>query len=245
MPRFRTIFLGILFAAAPLCTHAATALLLLQGDFNHDTTPETSRWAVSYTGSQLLTGQDLLLAVFGPAHFDSASGLYITNAKSFADGSTWTINYGDSALDFVQSMTRNGLTLTNNTNFSVRGSSWNYWAANGDSGFVSGDPYAGIVDANGWHSSAVGITSRTLADVSGISFDGWDFGDNGFDPDTFDQFPPLSIAGYSPNTASFSDAGVNQINLAAAPEPGRALLLLTGGMFLAWRRRKTPPLLAS
>jgi hypothetical protein len=238
MPGLRFILLSALLAFTPLTGRATTALLLLQGNFNNDSNVETSRWAVTYSGNTLMTGEDLLMAVFGAPHFNSTTSLYTTNPTTFADGSTWQISYGDSAFDFIEAMTRNGQTLTNSTDFSVEGSSWNYWAANGNSGYVAGDPYAGIVDANGWHSSAVGIAGRTLADPSTMSFDGWDFGDNGYDPNTGNQAPPLSIAGYSPNISSFSGAGVNLIS---APEPGRVTMLLIGGMLTAWCRRKTLP----
>lgn len=241
----RSLFLAVvLLTLASTTGQAATALLLLQGDFNNDSALETSRWAVTYSGSTVLTGQDLLLDVFGGVHFDSATSLYVTDPKTFTDGTTWQISYGDAARSFITAMTRNGLTLTNNQNYSVRGNSWNYWAANGDSNYVADDPYLGIVDANGWHSSGTGIEGRTLADPSGTSFDGWDFGDNGFDPTTFDQYPPQSIVGYSPSLSSFSDAGVNQINLSSVPEPGRVALLFAGGLWMALRRRKPKTSLA-
>jgi hypothetical protein len=110
---------------------------------------------------------------------------------------------------------------------------WGYFNAGGGYNDVSGftDPPVGPYDSGSWSFANTGGDGRTLADQSGTgaaSFDAWVFGDG----------DETQIPSVNPTVADF--AGATVINLTSAPEPGRVMLLLTGGVLgLALRRRKS------
>ena len=173
------------FLFAALFSHVCSGLgfgdvsyLLVQGPFGIANAVETFKWQVNYSPGQLVTGQDLLNAVFGSP---TASGQYTTTG-AYPD----TYNYltsssehllGAGYLNFYGSLLLESLTVDGNkvaqtTNFS---SSWSYYYD------PSGPVTTQTNPPNGnWYYAEVGQGSRQLTNGS---FDGWVFGLNGGPPD--------------------------------------------------------------
>ena len=215
--------LGLILASA-LPSKAATPFsdLLIQGDFGSGGALANYEWQVNYSSGTQLTGQTLLNAVFGtPVDQKTTYDGYELFKATSTQGSVSYIDFGGGSY-FMVGATLGGTTLTMDPSFSP---GWNYYVAggagsNGSANDGTGQPYASGV----WTYSEDGSTTRTEA--SG-SYDAWVFGD------TNNPSPP---SGVSPAPASFTSATV--INLSAAPEPSRAVLLFAGLGLLVFRRAR-------
>lgn len=222
------ITLASLMLALALCANSAqgaVSYLLIQGEFNAlSAGDETYKWKVNYTGSSLITGQDLLFAVFGAPVLVSGIS-YMSGNTTHGVSTLYFDGFGYSPQQFF------------NNGFAGEISSddapypyWNYYAAGGD-----GD--SGDVFANGTWTFAEndGALSRQLVDGS---FDAWTYGEY--------QTAPVSGSGNSPTIGDFTGAetligsgtGFTVYSIAAAPEPSRGILLVLAGIALISRRRR-------
>lgn len=234
--RFQVTLASLTLALALSANSAqgAVSYLLIQGNFDGVPGMETSRWQVTYNPATLITGYDLLKFVLGSPSPIALHTEATSTSVWTADATTWKATYDTTyGSHFISSFTRNGIDLT--SNFSIS-QGWNYYVAGGGGSYGSnyiGAPYL----PSSWTFSNDGSETRTLSDGS---FDAWTFGSTGiYDPDTFEELvPPDTVVGYSPLAANFSGATVN-LAPAAAPEPGRSMLLLFAGMALISRRRRT------
>jgi len=217
------ITLVVVFVAASSGLRADTSYLLIQGPFGLSGTSATFKWQVNYQSGMLVTGQDLLGAVFGSptlngTYTDAFSSTYnyykagnSTQGAGYIDfGTTNTFNQ-----PFLVSLTLDSTTVAQDPSYSP---GYNYYVAGG--GSAQTYPNAGA-----WTYSGDGTITRTL--VNG-SFDAWVFGNT---------FPSATIAGTAntPTTVNFASATVIDV----VPEPtGVALLLLSAGGLCAFSKRR-------
>lgn len=210
---------------------AAVAYLLVQGEFDGGNPGlETSRWQVNHTGTGVLTGQDLLDAVFGSPELVSGTHYKTDPTLWAADGSTWEVDYTlyAGAGFFVNSFLRNGVALIPDF---LEGLGWNYFAAGG-SYYNSFDDTSGTYASGAWASSITGAGDRDLANGS---FDAWVFGNDGYG-----ATPQAAVSApfNPPSPVTFTVAPLNVVNLGTVPEPRPALLLVGGLSAIALRRRR-------
>ena len=191
----------------------AVSYLMIQGPFGSGGSTQTLKWQVNYNAGTLVTGYDLLKAVFGtPVAAGTYDDAFFTTYNYFTSGNSTQgagfIDFGGGSY-FTESFTLGGTKVAQTTDYAT---GWNYYAAGGSY-------------ANGtWAYSNDGITTRTLTDGS---FDGWVYGNT---------YPSATItgSGTAPLASNFTSATV--INLSAAPEPGRVALCGVALAALALRR---------
>jgi len=183
----------------------------------------TYQYQVNYNSGTLLSGADLLSAVFG-APTD-------TGTKSYGyEVYTSTSKYGSvSYLDYSFGLSVMGFTVAGSTyatDPSTYDPAWNYYVAGGSGTY--GGTYA---NTGSWTFADDGADTRNLGNGS---YDGWVFGETGYPTGT-----TATIAGsqYQPTTADFTNGNVTVINL--VPEPSRAVLMMVGlGVICGQRRRR-------
>ena len=206
---------------AASCLRADTSYLLFQGPFGPGSAEATFKWQVNYQPGVLVSGQNLLTAVFGaPTSNGTYTDGFATTYNYYSSGnSTKGAGYIDFGLTsqltspFLVSVTLGSTTVVQAPDYST---GWNYYVAGG--GGAHAYPNAGV-----WSYSDDGSTTRTLANGS---YDAWVFGNT---------FPAAAINGSLPTGPNFS--GATAINV--VPEPASAALLLLGaGGLLAMSKRR-------
>lgn len=219
---------------------ARTSYLVVQGQFVPGGSAETHHWMVTYGVGNLSTGFDLLKAVFGEPALDPSSyaddfgGVYehYSSAGS-TQGVVGYINFGSNAVPllFTESITIQGSKLAMNPAYDP---GWNYYVKGG-SGTVDPtyNPDGLYNDPTGWEYSSDSIHTRILADGS---MDGWVFGAT-YPEAPMEDTGDLPLPGSSSWTLVSNQGGVAVYAL-LVPEPDRALLVLSGMMALAVRRRR-------
>lgn len=221
----------ITLAAACLASlsglRADTSYLLVQGPFGAGDTEETFEWQVNYQSGQLLTGQDLLNAVFGTpspdgTYTDGFGGTYPYSAAGNATQGADYISFSGSP--FVVAFTLSGSSVEQDPSYSP---GWSYYVAGGAGSAGSDDngaPYA----SGTWTLSNDGSDTRTLANDS---FDAWVFGST-LSP------PEIAGSGNAPTAADFAGATVVSV-----PEPASEALFAAGACVLVFymRRRNRGP----
>lgn len=221
------IIIAAAFFAALTGAYADTSYLLIQGPFGLGGTGETFKWQVNYPTGYLLSGLDLLSALFGSPSLDGTytdgfGGTYNHYAAGTTTQGAGYIDFGTNpnqlTAPFMISVTLASTTVLQDPSYSP---GWNYYVAGGGSNNRSG--YA---NNGAWTYSNDGEMARTLADGS---FDGWVFGST---------FPPATIQVQGgANTPTLQDfVGATVLNV---PEPGSVALLLigAGGMLVLGKRR--------
>lgn len=218
----RLILLIAALCAFSTALRGDTSYLLIQGPFGAGDTVETYKWTINYEQGSLITGQDLLRAVFGVEsrhgdYTDAFGGTYPYLTASSEHGGIGYIDFG-SGSRFVESVTLDGVKVAQTTDYST---GWVYYVAGG-----SGSNQGGSYPSGSWTLSEDGTVTRQIADGS---FDAFVFGNT---------FPAASIQGAEnePNSGNFTDSTV----VTVIPEPGTAMLLLAGvGLISVLRRRRT------
>jgi hypothetical protein len=201
--------------------------MLVQGEFDAGQAGlETYKWKVENTGPNLLTGQDLLLAVFGNPVLVSGNSYRSGNTTHGVLTSLFSgLGYSPQQF-FINGFA--GQLASNDDPYPY----WNYTVAGG-----SGDNSGVFADSAWTFAENDGAASRNL--VNG-SFDAWTYGEY--------QSAPIVGVGNLPIVMNFSgneqlvssSGGVSVFSIGTAPEPGRAILLIFGmGMVLMRRRRHT------
>ncbi len=187
---------------------------------------DTFQWQVNYLSGQLVTGQDLLNAVFGTP---VVTGTYNSFGFDYpyltsSNGSFLGAGYiGYSFGNFLESVTIAGKNVP-----TVSPLGWTYYNAGGfDQAGVAGVIYP---DGN-WISSNSGVGTRQLANGS---YDGWVYGFDGYS--SMDPTAIIEGTGYLPLVSNFS--GATLIDLTSVPEPGRVALLFIGASCMVMRRRR-------
>lgn len=209
----------------------AVSYLSIQGEFDSFSAGvETYKWKVDYTGSSLVTGQDLLNAIFGAPVLVSGS-TYMAGNTNHGVLYTFYSGLGYSPQRFYTDGLAGPLTppLWN-------GTYWAYFNAGGayDDG-VDITPYDDAL----WGYANTGGADRILADsdldvtLNEPSFNAYVFG-TGVTPS---GNPSSTFTGLE--TLFSSGTGYNVYSIAAAPEPSRSLLLLLAGIALITRRRRS------
>lgn len=245
--RIGTLAAAWLITSASTCvSRADSSYLLVQGPFGPSSTEQTYKWQVNYPTGDLVTGQDLLDAVFGNNTQPTYIGTY-TDGFGDAPYPEYEASNGSISVNYIYfanpggyfpiSFTLNGTTVLQDPTYDP---SWNYYVAGGGGGEgsdFSGAPYS---NDGSWTFSNDGIDARTISDGS---YDGWVFGYTGFD----DGEPAATIDNTSgvdaPTAGTFSNTTPTDffsvVNV--IPEPGaQALLLIAvpGVVALAFRKKK-------
>ncbi|MEQ1850889.1 MAG: PEP-CTERM sorting domain-containing protein [Chthoniobacteraceae bacterium] len=223
--KMKTIISIVALFAAVAGLRADTSYLLIQGPFGMSGSEVTFKWKVNYDAGVLLTGQQLLNAVFGtPAasgtYTDGFAGVYdlyrAGNPTLGAGYIDFDTTPGSLGLPFLVSLTLGGITVEQDPSYSP---GFNYYVAGGGGGQV-------YPNMGAWTFSIDGSAARTL---SNGSFDAWVFGST---------FPSAMVngAGNTPAVPNFSGA----TEITAVPEPAGVLLVLfgAGGLFALPRRRR-------
>ena len=204
----------------------ATSYLLVQGPFGSGGATQTFKWQVNYSNGQLVTGQDLLKAVFGTpvstgTYDDAFFGTYPYLTSTNGSLAAGYISFSEGP--FPESFTINGTKVAQDTDYDPF---WYYQVSKGT------DTSSTVYPSGLWTEAQAGAVSRFLTDGS---FDSWTFGPFGVSVAGSDGSTGTSLVN-DPVASSFSGATV--INLAAAPEPGRMMLLATGLLVAGLRRRR-------
>lgn len=208
------------FFTACAFVHADTSYLLVQGPFGSGGSTLTYQWKVTYDHGVLVTGQDLLTAVFGPTSLtgDYSDGFGGNYPEYTSGDGTQGVNYitfpGGSF--FSIAFTLNSTTVMQDSFYDP---GWNYYVTGG-----SGPFHGGAYDNSGsWTYSDDGQSARLLSDGS---YDAWVYGAT---------FPAAPVAGENnaPTSSNFSSA-----TLVVVPEPGSIAMLAIGGAgLLLWRKK--------
>jgi len=244
MPKFPNRLCALLILA--VCCfgnlQAATTYLLIQGPFGTAGAMETHKWKILYNEGTLNTGLDVMMAVFGipsqtgtiATDFDDPlfpSDYYTStngaNGAAYIDfnNAPGTGIVGTSL--FLESLTIHGTTVKMGSDYDP---GWNAFAAGGSNGLtgIDAEDYDSLV----WTIGSSGLNSRPILDGT---FNAWTFGAYDTPITNSDDNISTSLM-YDPLVANFNDAIV--IDLTAVPEPGRALLVVLGGIMLVFRRRR-------
>lgn len=237
-------------------SRAAVSYLMMQGEFGG--VSSTYRWSVTYDDGALLTGRDLLTAIFGTTspHPDPDLEAFVASSHGF---DTEYI-FGN---DFLYSVTNPQGHLLAEDGFESKG--WASYSALGGYSFyaevweeVSPGVWQPVLDdddnpvwalysdtySTDWTKSGSGFMSRSLVDGS---FDALVYGF--YNPTTYNPLSPLTgtplvseYMGSALETWSGSMNGhgftVTLHDTAAIPEPGRGLLLLLGATGVLLRRKR-------
>ena len=223
---FKVAVAVILFCSGnKLC--ATTTYLLVEGKFPSSAGSLTTYiWEVQYSGSQLLSGQDLLNVVFGtPIVTGAPIGGQTYSASNGTNGALYPYSavYGFYPSRFTIDGLQGEETPANYSSY------WSYFSAGGGYNDTSGtgynDPVAGPYDGGAWAYGATGPSDRLLEYPGGSA--------PSFDAFTFGQGSAPSIL---PTVSAFNGATV--INLNSVPEPGRVMLLALGVVGIMQRRNR-------
>ncbi len=205
---------------------AATSYLMIVGPYGAGNSTSSYQFIVNYdASSNLTTGSDLMTKVLSRLSNSTFTNGYVTDIKI------------------------NGT----NVHAAYPSTNWEYYVAGGAWSNSLDTPSTGNYPTSTWQYARTGISDRSLVDGS---FDTWyysygstdtigDIDGDGYDHDYrptifYNQAGsnsgdrPLTINGASPTAAAFTGATV--INLSAAPEPSRIMLLVLGLCALGWRR---------
>jgi hypothetical protein len=233
--RLNLVLLLIPFLACEAKIQAATSYLLIQGPFGANSATETHTWKVIYNNGTLLTGLDLLEAVFGtpqPAgtYEDAFSSPATPRIYPYYTAGNVTQNAGFidfSGSLFTESFTLHSMKVAQTTAYDP---GWNYYVAGGYGANNLGD-----YDSGSWTYSSDGIGDRLLAGSSTVSFDGFVYGPT---------YPAEEIVDVNskpifPLNQNSNFASATVINLTGTvPEPGRIMLLSVGVFALILRRHR-------
>jgi len=209
-----SIFAALILVAGH--SQAAVSYFMLMGDFDESGSMQTYKWAVNYTSGTLLTGKDLMDAIFGVP----VPGTGDDEGLSIASNGDFTVKTSG---DYLLSFSYQGQELADN---GFDESWWSYAALGSYSSTFQGETYEGDYGAS-WESAGSGFSGRSLVDGS---FDGWIF--TPYDPDTF--VPMFPITG-TPTAADFSGPDTIVVNI---PEPGKGVLLILAGVCFVLRRKR-------
>jgi len=202
--------------------HADTSYLLLQGPFGSGSSELTYKFVVNYPTGYLITGQDLLNAVFGNPVTDGTvqndpvfGGLPYFISGNSTQGAGYA-SYGPGSY-LALSYTINSVKIDTNDSTPAGTSTvgWNYYVAGGaGDGAIFTPPstysYGAYPDTDGWILSNDGTGTRFL---SNGSYDGWVYGNTGSDID----FSPAGTVATIDNSSNsddpsdFSSHGANDI----------------------------------
>lgn len=214
-------FIALLaFALGVSKLSATTSYLSVEGVFSG--TPTAYKWVVNYTGSTLLTGQDLLNAVFGVPNNGAP---LLANQDYMAGTTTNGVLYHN--YSFGLAVTQFFVAGKAGPNGFVDTGYWSYFANGGGGDFYNSPSGIYPNDGTNWNYASTGGTGRTLADQTGTgasAFDAWLFGDGSNTP--------------SLNPTATSFAGATQIHVSSAPEPGRFLLAMFSCTMVTLRRKR-------
>ena len=210
--------------------HADTSYLLVQGPFGSGGSELTYKWQVNYPTGYLVTGQDLLDAVFGtPVADGQVQNDPVFGGLSYFTSGTSTlgagyVSFGPSdylALSFtVHSITVDTNDSTSTTTPPPDGAStvgWNYYVAGGTGEsaiFTSGSySYGAYANTGAWVLANDGADTRYL---SNGSFDGWVYGNTGLNADGLTATSGSTTAvvdntSDSNNPSDFSNNGASDI----------------------------------
>ncbi len=172
------IFAALWLAACAFLhsAHADSSFILFQGDFGPSGAEQTFKFQISYPPGALTTGQNLLDAIFGTPVLDgtdAASGRPLLVAGTASQNVQYDqYSFGNEVVAF----TFNSITIkANDKPPSGPTQDWTDYVAGGTSG-NDGGPYS----SGQWTISNDGATTRGLGNDS---FDGWVFGNSGYDSD--------------------------------------------------------------
>jgi hypothetical protein len=206
--------LAVAAALAVACTSAFadSSYFLIQGPFGPAGETTTSKWRIDYESGDLVTGRDLLGAVFGEM---TNSGTTKYGAKLYSAGNA---TKGITFLEYSWGLLIHSISLGGIEIFAgpdLGDPYWGYFVAGG-----SGEFQPAGYGSDAWHEALEGFSTRYLADGS---FDGWLMGYWG---DTLDSVPLETY---------FADATV-----IAIPEPGGIGLAFIGfsGIWVLKRRQR-------
>ena len=232
----RLLLLAALLVASSLTSvstsRADTSYMLVQGPFGSGSSVLTYKFQVNYPTGDLLTGQDLVNAVFGtPVQTGSYTDNYDNTYAEYTSsegGRTATYYYVPKYSELLLL----GYTINGVSPFSdVSGDpSWYLNVAGG-----SGE-YSGNISSGSWSFSGDGVETRYLADGS---YDGWLFGNPGYDTgDGQWDLPADEIDNTSgldaPTMPTFSGTGAtDSFTVISVPEPATAALLAAAGVIAA------------
>lgn len=237
--RFNVTLVSLILAVSLAANSAEGAIsyLLIQGEFDSGSSGvETYKWKVDYIGSSLITGQDLLNAVFGAPVLVSGS-TYMAGNSSHGVNYTYYDGLGYSPQQFFTSGLAGPLTPV-----VFDGNYWAYYNAGGGYDDTSGfaDPASAAYADNIWTSANTGSADRKLLDrdldanLNEPSFDGYIYGTGSPNPS---GNPADSFVGQE--TLFLSGAGYTVYSMASTPEPSRSVLLLFAAIALMTRRSRS------
>lgn len=252
------ILFGCLLFSTPGMVSAAVHYFVVQGNFDTTTTAvETYKFKITDTNGALEDGQSVMNAVFGTPTRVGSTNEFRTTGSGFDVSYTYYEDYGAYLI--------NSIKLTSSTDYLATnagtGLSWSYYNAGG--GYTDAylppnydTPMTGPYGDGSWTYSYTGQAQRTLLDIDGdgnvdASYDGWVFGSDGYTEGPGEVIPPAAtITGLDnlpldsnftgPGTSVTYGNGVTVFSYAAAPEPGRPLLVMFALAGLCIQRKRKP-----
>jgi len=216
------IAVWLITSAFPAFLYADTSYLLIQGPFGSSGSTLTYKFQVNYPTGYLITGQDLLDAVFGnPVTAGTVQndpifgGLPYFVSGSSTTGATYASYDPGTYLDLSFTLHSIKVDTDDSTPAGTSTLGWSYYVAGGaGDGAIFTPPstysYGTYPNAGAWTFSNDGTGSRFL---SNGSFDGWVYGSTGSDID----FTPVGNVATIDNTSNsddpsdFSTRGANDI----------------------------------